>query len=120
MHVRVASSSAGSFAADPAPCVVPGYWCDESNDMLTHLDCDGDGVLDWACVNNATGARMVTLTTRNCSLDWQLTGTPRADASMCPPLFKGTTTERKRVGLCWQGACRQAPVYPRISPCMLL
>jgi hypothetical protein len=77
--------------------VVPDYWCSEPNDMLTHLDCDGDGVLDWACVNNATGARMVTLTTRNCSLDWQLTGSERADASMCPALFKGRYDDGKHV-----------------------
>ena len=86
---RLASRLALTAAdhAGPAPCQLVDDWCAGEGDRRSQADCDGDGGLDWVCINPGSGARAASTTSRNCNTDWDMTGWPSADATFCPRVF---------------------------------
>lgn len=62
-------------------CERPAGWCEGLGQTFKQLDCDGDGVLDYAC--QGAGSEFGTINSLNtCQDNW-----PQASPSWCPPLF---------------------------------
>jgi hypothetical protein len=67
-------------------CSQPSSWCTGYGVLLTRTDCDGDGILDLACMDSA-GGRGAILSKRSCSSETWATQWPNAPMSLCPAAF---------------------------------
>ncbi|PNH04260.1 hypothetical protein TSOC_009589, partial [Tetrabaena socialis] len=72
-------------------CARPNYWCDpnaagsNNNWILRAADCDGDGVTDWVCTDDARHHGVIR-STAGCATGAE-TGWRTAPDSYCPALF---------------------------------
>ena len=81
-----------AFPSSPPPglpspiedCSRPDWWCGHPTAEASNLDCDGDGQLDWTCVDG-DGARWALLSSKGCSTDQDFGGNAPLDA--CPQGF---------------------------------
>ncbi|KXZ45139.1 hypothetical protein GPECTOR_58g588 [Gonium pectorale] len=63
-------------------------WCGGTSDTLMQLDCDGDSILDYACMTEG-GAKATLRSTATCAYDW-----PLAPVSSCSAAFQGCIRPR--------------------------
>ena len=68
-------------------CERPSSGCQKSHDLYENIDCDGDGFLDHACINTATGKRYLILSSEGCQKHWNWKVT--RSVSECNPAFEG-------------------------------
>ena len=82
--VRVVVESDPPAAVVTETCGRPSSGCVASADLYTHVDCDGDGILDHLCARTDDGVnepkRWLVLSSEGCPDDW---GTPARAASEC-------------------------------------
>jgi len=63
------------------PCSRPSQWCSHSGSVYKNVDCDGDGILDHACVDRSN-QRGYIASKSGCVSVW-----PNAPKSSCPAAF---------------------------------
>ena len=67
----------------------PSNWCSGAGQHVAQLDCDGDQLDDWACLDLARGERSLMLSSQQCK---PLIAT--APTSSCPTFFNQTCMRR--------------------------
>jgi hypothetical protein len=67
-------------------CTRPTWWCAHPEALAVRADCDGDDMLDWACMDPA-GNRGIILSSKGCSPDPLSTLWPSAPLGACPAVF---------------------------------
>ena len=55
--------------------------CDAEHEVYSHVDCDGDGILDHACRTSINDNHWLILSSEGCPNDW---GTSDRSVSECP------------------------------------
>ena len=78
----------GGLRGNLIDCQRPSTWCQKSYDVYNNVDCDGDGFLDHACFNTATGRRYLILSSEGCQTNWNWEAL--RSVSECLPAFRGT------------------------------
>jgi hypothetical protein len=71
------SCPAAFLPATPASCEKPDNWCTHEGSKLSRVDCNGTGVLDWVCIDDA-GNRGTITKANGCKQTW-----PNAQLSSC-------------------------------------
>ena len=64
-------------------CLRPKDWCKQKEDMYHKIDCDGDKIMDQACLKNGQSLDVI-LSTKNCS---GIIG--NVSYEMCPNIIYG-------------------------------
>ena len=76
-------------------CHRPLYGCSRFNsEIYKSLDCDGDGILDHACILFRNNSRWLVLSSEGCPGSW---GSASRPASKCPQVFGGIVVFRQNI-----------------------
>ena len=66
--------------------------CDAEHEVYSHVDCDGDGILDHACRTTINEKHWLILSSEGCPNDW---GTSDRSVSECPAAWPSKGNENQ-------------------------
>ena len=66
--------------------------CDADHEVYSHVDCDGDGILDHACRTTINEKHWLILSSEGCPNDW---GTSDRSVSECPAAWPSKGNENQ-------------------------
>ena len=66
--------------------------CDAEHEVYSHVDCDGDGILDHACRTTINEKHWLILSSEGCPNDW---GTSDRSVSECPAAWPSKGNEKQ-------------------------
>ena len=66
--------------------------CDAEHEVYSHVDCDGDGILDHACHTTINEKHWLILSSEGCPNDW---GTSDRSVSECPAAWPSKGNENQ-------------------------